>query len=1039
MDPITAVALAGNVLQFIQFVAGLLDNTRKLHVSATGTSYMNDHFQDICDTLIAFNTQLQQQSVSPTGRAGKLSIFDKPLAECAAACRQECEDLLRILNQLRAIATKGLRYWNSFRAALTEVWKQNEIEELRSRIADRQRQMTLLLCAASNESVQTLENRVRDIGRKVWRLQTGSRLDSIIDEIRSLKNYVREHDKNKLATTTDYITRICAGFSRLSLETRAFEKEARILATLDYSDRMTRHEKIADAHITTFKWGLQETGTTEAEYGKLRRWLKADDALFWVSGKPGSGKSTFMKWIADNSETRKCLTAWAGDHELLIVSHYFTIYGTPIQRSLEGLLRSLVFGILLRKPSLIAKLLVDRWERSWEQPPWTQSELEALLRLFGTETEDLPSKICYFIDGLDEYEGDHLDICQTLKQLSQSPFIKVCVSSRPWNVFEDALGDKPGSKLYMHELTHDDIRDYTASRLQEHTRWSILQEEAGCASSRRLVNEIVAKSNGVFLWVTLVIRQLREGLTNDDSLFDLQRRLSSFPADLEEFFRHIIKAVDPFYNERMAATLLVALEALEPLQLEIYLFHDLEYADEDYALKDPAELMTTDPVALDKLFMSISRRINGRCKGLLERNDDRLEFLHRTVYDFLRTKEMSAFLKGQTRNSHGPSLSILKAFLAWVKRSTFVGCKLETRDPPVSQISGFLTRLRQGLQYARLAEIQDESSATLTAALLENMERDITRMLSQGQIKMTDPSFARDIFRQLVLEAGVGGYTRSKLAVDPKFLTSHYGDRFRSPLYVVLNPSCKLTVKDQYWILNELLKGGHDPQQPSSDPQAVHKSPNPWCYLLIRCVAGDNQPLVFKDCIHWPWTKRLLACAENNILLALLKYGADPTTNVHVRFRKSDVSSEGYGLPVWLAFLLAVTRVHPCKRPTAYEETMLAMLNQVGPLQSTLLKGNLNFWDLCQKSFPLPRETNLGGEDFLIKIFTLILSKIPAHLAAFTRVKDWVSPLLSADANSELAAAVAAAKLESAVRSLKKRHTDDEQEVFGKRTGENGE
>ncbi|KAI8630912.1 hypothetical protein F5Y19DRAFT_39516 [Xylariaceae sp. FL1651] len=819
MDPVTAVALAGNILQFIQFVGSLLDNTRKLHASATSTSCMNDHFQDICGTLINFNTQLQQPSVSSTGRADKLSKHGKPLAECAAACRRECEDLLRIMNRLRAIATNGPRYWNSFRAALAEVWKQNEIEDLRSRIAERQRQMTLLLCAASNESIQTLDNHVRDIGRGIWKLHTDSRLDSIIDEIKSLKDYVREHDQNSPATT-DYVSSICAGFSKLSLETRAFEKEAQILATLNYSDRTARHEKIPDAHIATFKWSLRETKETEAKYGRLRRWLKADDALFWVSGKPGSGKSTFMKSIADSEETKKCLAAWAGKHELLIASHYFTIYGTPIQRSLEGLLRSLVFGILVLKPMLIPKLLVGRWERSWEQPRWTQSELEAVLRLFGAETESLPSKICYFIDGLDEFEGDHLDICQTLKQLSQSPFIKVCVSSRPWNVFEDALGDKPYSKLYMHELTHGDIRNYTESRLREHTRWNILQEEAGCVSLRFLINEIVAKSNGVFLWVTLVVRLLREGLTNDDSLFDLQRRLSSCPTDLEEFFKHILQSVDPFYSEKMAGTLLLALEAQEPLYIEIYSFHDLEYVDENYAIKESADLMAKDLMTLNKLFSSVLRRINGRCKGLLERNGDRIEFLHRTVYDFLRTDGMSKFLRERTRNSHSPSLSILKAFLAWIKRSTFACGKLGMRDNPVSQINGFVTRLRQGLQYARLAEIQGERSIALIAALLDNMEHSITLMLSRGQIEMTDPSFARDIFRQLVLEAGVGGYVRSKLTTDPKFLTSRYADKFQSPLDLLFSPLCKLTTEDSSWILNELLKSGHDPQQRFWGPQA---------------------------------------------------------------------------------------------------------------------------------------------------------------------------------------------------------------------------
>lgn len=390
----------------------------------------------------------------------------------------------------------------------------------------------------------------------------------------------------------------------------------------------------------------------------------------------------------------------------------------------------------------------------------------------------------------------------------------------------------------------------------------------------------------------------------------------------------------------MSTTLSLALEAREPLCLEIYSFHDLEYVDENYAFKEPAEVMTRDLTALNKIFRSVSRRINGRCKGLLERNGDRMEFLHRTVYDFLRTDEMSEFLRDHTRNSYSPSLSLLKAYLAWIKRSTFACENLWMRNEPMPQINGFVTRLRQGLQYARLTELQGESSMALTTALLDNMEHSITRMLSRGQIEMTDPSLARDIFRQLVLEAGVGDYVRSKLNADPKFFTGRYADWFQSPLYLVLSPSCKLTAEDQHWILDELLKGGHDPQQLSSHPQAIYIN-SPWCHLFVPCLPGYKQPLVSESRTDWQWADRLLACAENNILLTLLKYGTNPAATVTVRLRL-DIEDDEYEMPIWLVFLLAVTRVHSCKRPEAYEETVVAMLRQSGSLQNVVVGKNAN-------------------------------------------------------------------------------------------------
>lgn len=883
-----------------------------------------------------------------------------------------------------------------------------------------------------------LDDHVDRIGRGIWEIQNDSRLASMLAEIKGLKDRIRDRDQETPATA-DYVKSLCSDMSKLSLETQVFEREAQVLAALNYKDRPVRHVKIPEAHTTTFKWSLRQSRATDVKYGKLHRWLRAGDSLFWVSGKPGSGKSTLMKYIADSVETQACLKAWAGTHELLVVSHYFTIYGTPIQRSLEGLLRSLVFGVLVRKPALIPKLLKDRWERASEQPPWTQSELEAVLKLFGTDTDDMPTKICFFIDGLDEFEGDHIDICQTLKQLSQSPYIRVCVSSRPWNVFEDALGNKPDSKLYMHELTHDDIRNYTESRLRGHPRWSILQNEASLVPSPSLIDEVVSKSNGVFLWVTLVVRLLREGLTNDDSLSDLQRRLSSFPADLKEFFRHIIRSVDPFYNEKMGGTLSLALKAQEPLYLEIFLFHDSEYTDENYAFKEWTDTMPSDPAELHKLFSSVSRRINGRCKGLLERNGDRMEFLHRTVYDFLRTDEMSDFLGDLTKSRNDPTIALLKAFLAWTKRSRFARRISSEQQPPTSEINGFVSRLKSGLQYARLADMQGESSAALTAALLDNMENSITRMFSQGQIHMTDPSFARDIFRQLVLEAGVGGYLRNKLAVDPNYLASPYAERFQSPLYLILSPSCKLTAADQHWILARLLRGGHGPNRLCSDPLATHKSHSPWVHLFVQSLADHKRPSTAEES-DWHWADSLLTDAENNVLLELMEHGADPSLVVTMKSAKG----ASYEMPIWLVFLLAVARVHTSKRPEAYEDTLVAMLSKAGPLGDvTVLKlfssvsadgdGKINFWNICQSEFVLPSQTSMGGADFLVRIFSHVLSKIPSRLKSFEKAKHWAMMVLPADTVGKLEVAVASRRSGTGMRLSKKRRAEGEPDVSVKK------
>jgi hypothetical protein len=73
------------------------------------------------------------------------------VASCAAACRQDCSELIRLTTKLQVDGGSGRasRSWKSFRAALTEVWKSSEIEDLKARIADRQQLMALQLCAIS--------------------------------------------------------------------------------------------------------------------------------------------------------------------------------------------------------------------------------------------------------------------------------------------------------------------------------------------------------------------------------------------------------------------------------------------------------------------------------------------------------------------------------------------------------------------------------------------------------------------------------------------------------------------------------------------------------------------------------------------------------------------------------------------------------------------------------------------------------------------------------------------------------------------------
>src|ERR1700722_13145867 len=111
-----------------------------------------------------------------------------------------------------------------------------------------------------------------------------------------------------------------------------------------------------------------------------------------------------------------------------------------MQKSQEGLPQSLLFEILRQYPALIQIVCASRWQEINSHIPspefWSRSELlNAFRRLIRKTLKG--SKFCFSIDGLDEYDGNHLELIDLLKSIFHSSSIMICVSSRPWNVFQD--------------------------------------------------------------------------------------------------------------------------------------------------------------------------------------------------------------------------------------------------------------------------------------------------------------------------------------------------------------------------------------------------------------------------------------------------------------------------------------------------------------------------------------------------------------------------------------------------------------------------
>jgi hypothetical protein len=190
-------------------------------------------------------------------------------------------------------------------------------------------------------------------------------------------------------------------------------------------------------------------------------------------------------------------------------------------------------------------------------------------------------KICFFIDGLDECEGDPNDIIKRIIWLNSLPNIKTCVSSRPRNEFNGAFGQTSLRKLLIENFNRPDIEQYVRDTLEEHVDYQELQRRDN--SDLDLVKDVVDAANGVFLWVYLVVQSLVDGLTNGDRIIYLQRSLHLLPMAMKDLFESMFNNIDKYYQDEAAHMLLVALAARNPLPLSTYYF--IEHYDRAWALR----------------------------------------------------------------------------------------------------------------------------------------------------------------------------------------------------------------------------------------------------------------------------------------------------------------------------------------------------------------------------------------------------------------------------------------------------------------------
>ncbi|KAF2739767.1 hypothetical protein EJ04DRAFT_559668 [Polyplosphaeria fusca] len=397
----------------------------------------------------------------------------------------------------------------------------------------------------------------------------------------------------------------------------------KLFQKLHFDDMLHRTHQIPEAFAKTFEWIFHEPSIDDEEvvgWDNFRSWLKGDSDTYWITGKAGSGKSTLMKMIFYDSRTPDLLNAWSGSSPLIMASFFFWNSGSKLQMSREGFLRSILHQAIDRRRQhfltteptkldafgLSVDSSDDRREKKWK---W--SDLTQALRLLIEEEGPEPVHYAFFIDGLDEFSGDKSDLLSLFKTLGAYPNVKLCISSRPWVEFEDAFKQKPN--LMLQYRTMADIRHYVGRKFDDHPGFRELQlgdQQYAVA----LIDSITAKASGVFLWVVLVVRSLLEGLAEGDRISDLQRRLEDIPPELDDLFKNMLGSLNPTHFKHSSELFQIFRATRRKISVLTMSFADEQ--DTQYAFH-----RVSGPLSEEETYyrvVSMCRRLKSRCKGLLE-------------------------------------------------------------------------------------------------------------------------------------------------------------------------------------------------------------------------------------------------------------------------------------------------------------------------------------------------------------------------------------------------------------------------------------
>ena len=370
---------------------------------------------------------------------------------------------------------------------------------------------------------------------------------------------------------------------------------------------------IRGIHLRQLQTRLDGTCDWIASKEAFVRWANPDclaleDRLLLISGSHGCGKSILASSIVKRLEH--------DGHRNI----FFTFSNSDGSRqSSEALLRTLLWQLLQSSPGSECMDIVRRLRTDGQPTVWD------LWEAVGSSISSLANPVFCVIDGIDECVDFDDSMSTKIKELLEiCPKLNILLLGRAHVIQAQA----EELKALPFEITSAFLeQDITTLILNEISKSDILSLPALSEQITRVLKE---KSDGMFLWVRLMI----DDLQRSSSPFEIKERLQDLPHGLENAYRliflRISQKLDKFERQLTQNIFAFMIAACRPLN-----FDEARFA---YALQFRSPEQANPPLE-DFLLLKPLQKVVEILGGLVYATDGILRLSHSSVRDFLVRSE----------------------------------------------------------------------------------------------------------------------------------------------------------------------------------------------------------------------------------------------------------------------------------------------------------------------------------------------------------------------------------------------------------------